>query len=87
MNKFQTIFTKLKTEWKTFALAVSTMLVGGWDVVADTARTYGYDYTTLIKEDYRKYVIPAIAVAFLALRKWTTNAAPNPPVDPGAGAQ
>lgn len=72
-----TFWTKLKAEWKTFSLAVATMLVGGWDVVADTARTYGYDYTTLIKEDYRKYVIPAIALAFLVLRRWTTAAKPG----------
>lgn len=63
-------WTKLKSEWKTAALGVATTVVGGWDLIA----AYGYDYTTLIKEDYRKWVIPAIGLAFLALRRWTNKA-------------
>lgn len=67
---FTTVWTKLKAEWKTFALAISTTVIGVWDIV----QSYGYDYTTIIKEDYRKYVIPALGLAFLALRKWTDTA-------------
>lgn len=68
-----TWFTKLKTEWKTFALAVATFAVGTYDAVVEIAQTYGYDYTQLIKTEWRIYVVPGIAVAFLALRKWTSS--------------
>lgn len=72
-----TFWTKLKTEWKTFSLAIATTAVGAWDVVS----SYGYDYTTLIKEDYRKWVIPALGLSFLALRKWTDTAKTDTPTD------
>lgn len=62
-------FQKLKREWKTFALAAITTVIGLWDSVV----AYGYDYTSLIKEEYRMYVIPALGVAFLALRKWSSQ--------------
>lgn len=68
------MFQKLRREWKTFALAIGTTAVGGWDLVAG----YGYDYTTLIKDDYKKYVIPALGISFLLLRKWTTTAVVEP---------
>lgn len=74
---FTTVWTKLKAEWKTFALAISTTVIGIWDIVA----SYGYDYTTLIKDDYRKYVIPALGISFLALRKWTQSAVVDPNTD------
>jgi hypothetical protein len=75
-------FQKLKREWKTFALGVATSIVGLYDVVVEVARTYGYDYTQLIKAEYRLYVVPAVAVAFLALRKWTSTPIEKDDVDP-----
>lgn len=70
---FKIDWAKLRREWKTFALAVGTTVVGGYDIVVAAAQQYGYDYTQLIKQEYRMYVIPAVAVAFLALRKWTSR--------------
>lgn len=76
-----TIFEKLHKEWKTFALSISVTFVGLYDVIVDVARQYGYDYTQLIKSEYRMYVIPAFAVGMLALRKWTSSATlPEPEV-------
>lgn len=61
---------KLRREWKTFALAIVVTVVGWYDLIVSVAQTYGYDYTQLIKAEYRMYVVPAIGLAFLALRKW-----------------
>lgn len=76
-----TFWEKLKAEWKTFALATATTVVGFWDLVA----SFGYDYTTLIKEDYQKYVIPALGISFLALRRWTASVTSKPDqIDPAS---
>lgn len=64
-----TWFEKLKNEWKTFALAVGTTVVGFWDSLS----AFGYDYSPVIPEEYRPYVIPAIGLGFLALRKYVSR--------------
>lgn len=76
-----TFWTKLKAEWKTFSLAVAGAVVGGYDVVAEVAKQYGYDYTQLIKAEWRIYVIPAFAVSMLALRKWYSSVSIVPDLD------
>lgn len=63
------MWEKLKKEWKTFALAVATTAIGLWDVVAG----YGYDYSQIINEKYRAFVIPAVGIGMLLLRKYTTE--------------
>lgn len=60
------MLSKLKREWKTFALAVATTLVG----LHDTLVMSGYDWTPIIPEEYRPYAIPLIGLAFLLLRQY-----------------
>lgn len=60
------MWDKLKREWKTFSLAVVSSAIGIWDVVS----TAGYDLTPIIPEQDRPYVVPAIGISFLLLRKW-----------------
>jgi len=60
------MWEKLKREWKTFSLAVVTILIGTWEA----ASTAGYDISPLIPEKYRAYAIPVIGILFLALRQW-----------------
>lgn len=57
---------KLKHEWKTFALAVTTFAVGTWDAVAPS----GYDLSVFVPEKYRPMVVPAIGVSFILLRRY-----------------
>jgi len=61
---------KLRREWKTFVLAIVTTSIGAYDTVVEIAQRYGYDYTQLIKAEWRVYVVPAIGIGFLILRKW-----------------
>ena len=63
------MFQKLKREWKTFALALATTLVG----FHDTLVMSGYDWTPIIPEQYRPYAIPVIGLSFLALRKYSED--------------
>lgn len=60
------MWDKLKREWKTFALAVTTTIVGVWEVARDS----GYDLSPIVPEKYRPYAIPGVGIAFLLLRKW-----------------
>lgn len=60
---------KLRKEWKTFALALATTLVG----FHDTLVMSGYDWTPIIPEQYRPYAIPVIGLSFLALRKYSED--------------
>lgn len=60
---------KLKKEWKTFALALATTLVG----LHDTLVMSGYDWTPIVPEHYRPYAIPVIGLGFLALRKYSED--------------
>lgn len=75
-------FAKLKREWKTFALSVTTTVIGTYDTVVAIAQQYGYDYTQIIKAEYRLYVVPAIGLGFLALRKWRDANSPVPEIAP-----
>lgn len=63
--------SKLRREWKTFALAVTTTAVGCWDAAAGA----GYDLSPIIPDKYRPYAVPAIGLSFLALRKWKDHVA------------
>lgn len=56
---------KLKREWKTALLALSTFLVGLWDAGASA-----FDWTPLVPEHYRQFVPLALGVGFLLLRQW-----------------
>lgn len=60
---------KLRKEWKTFALALATTLVG----FHDTLVMSGYDWTPIIPEQYRPYAIPVIGLSLLALRKYSED--------------
>lgn len=57
---------KLRHEWKTFALAVVTTLGGVYEAVAPS----GYDLSVFVPEGYRPYVVPAVGISFLLLRKY-----------------
>lgn len=57
---------KLRHEWKTFFLSISTFAVGVWEA----ARADGYDLTPLIPEKYKPFAIPGVGLAFLLLRQW-----------------
>lgn len=59
-------FQKLKHEWKTFALACVTTVIGIWD----TAVSANYDLSPIIPEHYRPLAVPAIGISFLMLRKY-----------------
>lgn len=59
-------YQKLKHEWKTFALAVATVLGGTYEAVAPS----GYDLSIFVPEKYRPYVVPAIGISFLMLRQY-----------------
>lgn len=65
---------KLKHEWKTFALAVTTAGVGIWDAVAPS----GYDLSVFVPEHYRPYVVPAVGISFIILRKYKSPDAGTP---------
>lgn len=66
MLKNQNVITKLRNEWKTFALAIVTIAVGTWEA----AIMSGYDLTPLIPERWRPYAVPGVGLAFLILRQW-----------------
>lgn len=69
------MWDKLKREWKTFAFALLTIMVGTYEA----AVTAGYDLAPLIPENWRPYAVPLIGVTFLALRQWRdkVNSEPN----------
>lgn len=69
MNKFQLIVAKLKLEWKTFVLAVGTTIAGAWEL----ASAWGADVPSFfnwVPENLRSYVLFAVGVGFLALRRY-----------------
>lgn len=60
-------FHKLRQEWKTFALACLTSIIGIWDTVASS----GYDITPIVPDKYRPVAVPCIGISFLLLRKYS----------------
>lgn len=83
MTKLQAIWAKLKAEWKTFVLACSTVVVGGWQFAVDQ----GVGIPNLlgwVREEYRSGCIFVLGVLLLLLRKYTPVdvPAPAPTVEP-----
>lgn len=64
---------KLRTEWKTFALAILTSVIGLWDTIANS----GYDISPIIPDKYRPVAVPCIGISFLLLRKYSNVGNPK----------
>lgn len=60
------MINKLKREWKTFTLALTTIAVGTWEAAVMS----GYDLTPLVPEKWRPFAVPGVGLAFLILRQW-----------------
>lgn len=58
---------KLKHEWKTFAWAIVSILIEGWDLVV--AGQLGY-VDPLVPAQYQWITHVAIPFGFLILRRW-----------------
>lgn len=61
---------KLKHEWKTAALAVTSALVFGYDGILAA----GYNWTKLIPEGYHDEAAAGVFVLMLLLRRWVPKA-------------
>lgn len=73
------ILTKLKREWKTFAVAVITTVAGAWQ----TAVAMGADIQDLfawVPEQYKTSVLFGVGMLMLLLRKYTPTPS-DPDVD------
>lgn len=63
---FKVDWAKLRHEWKTFALTVTTILVEAYDQFVAA----NLDYTPIIPEKWRPYVPFILGVLFLILRQY-----------------
>lgn len=65
---FNIDFQKLRHEWKTFTLTVTTILIEAYDQFIAA----NLDYTPIIPERWRPYVPFILGVLFLILRQYKT---------------
>lgn len=65
-------FNKLKREWKTFVLAVVTMVGGAWEFAVANGASLP-NLFSWVPYQYQSATMFVVGVAFLALRKYTDS--------------
>lgn len=60
------MWNKLKHEWKTFAVSVGGLLIS----LHEAAVEAGADWSPLVPEKYRPYVMPVTLTLILTLRRY-----------------
>lgn len=73
---YHAIVTKLKAEWKTFALAVVTSATGAWQFAVAQGASLP-DLFSWVPPEYHSAVLFLVGLLFLALRRYVPVQIPD----------